>query len=72
MRFIHLISRILSSGFGRDLVLSVLKRGDKVIATARGSSVQRLQDLKAEGAEILELDVAAPLDTIKEVAKEAK
>lgn len=60
-----------SSGLGRDLVLAVLKRGDKVIATGRARSLAKLNDLKDKGAAILELDVTAPLDKLHAVAKEA-
>ncbi|KAI0045390.1 short chain dehydrogenase [Auriscalpium vulgare] len=60
-----------SSGIGRDLTLAALKRGDKVIATGRTRSLARLDDLKAAGADVLELDVTAPLDTLHEVAKKA-
>ncbi|THU83710.1 NAD(P)-binding protein [Dendrothele bispora CBS 962.96] len=60
-----------SSGFGRELTLAALERGDKVIATARGRSIQKLEDLKAKGADILELDVTAPLNKLKEVANQA-
>ncbi|TFK72652.1 NAD(P)-binding protein [Pluteus cervinus] len=60
-----------SSGFGRDLVLAALDRGEKVIATARGKSLDKLDDLKAKGAYILELDVTDSLDSLKEVAKKA-
>ncbi|THU83708.1 NAD(P)-binding protein [Dendrothele bispora CBS 962.96] len=60
-----------SSGLGRELTLATLERGDKVIATARGRSMQKLEDLKAKGADVLELDVTVPLDKLKEVAKQA-
>ena len=36
----------------------ILARGDKVIATAR--SLSKLQQLKAAGADVLEVDVTAP------------
>ncbi|KAK5938311.1 hypothetical protein PMZ80_009281 [Knufia obscura] len=58
-----------SSGFGAALTHEILSRGDKVIATARNAS--KLSDLKLAGANILELDVTAPLDKIKSVAKQA-
>ncbi|THH02229.1 hypothetical protein EW026_g613 [Hermanssonia centrifuga] len=48
-----------SSGLGRCLTLEALKRGDK------------LEDLKAQGADTLELDVTAPPETLEEVAKKA-
>ncbi|TFK37144.1 hypothetical protein BDQ12DRAFT_653014 [Crucibulum laeve] len=60
-----------SSGLGRDLTLAALKRGDKVIATGRGRSISKLDDLKTKGADTLELDVTAPLETLKEAAKKA-
>ncbi|KAK7449195.1 hypothetical protein VKT23_013341 [Stygiomarasmius scandens] len=60
-----------SSGFGRELTLAALARGDKVIATARPRSLQKLQDLKAKGAETLELEVTAPLEVLKETARKA-
>lgn len=49
------------------MVLSALSRGDKVIATAPARSMAQLDDLKAKGAETIELDVTAPVDTIKNV-----
>lgn len=49
----------------------MLERGDKVIATARGRSLSKLDDLKAAGAATLELDVTAPLDDLKAVAEKA-
>ncbi|PSR83147.1 hypothetical protein PHLCEN_2v5796 [Hermanssonia centrifuga] len=60
-----------SSGLGRCLTLAALKRGDKVIATGRSQSFSKLEDLKAQGADILELDVTSPPETINEVAKKA-
>lgn len=61
----------ISSGFGRDLTLAALGRGDKVIATARARSMTKLGDLKEAGAAIIELDVTSPLEKLHEVAKEA-
>ncbi len=61
----------VSSGIGRDLAEAALRRGDKVIATARARSIGKLQVLKDQGAEVLELDVTAPLESLKEVAKRA-
>ncbi|KAJ2931094.1 hypothetical protein H1R20_g5975, partial [Candolleomyces eurysporus] len=60
-----------SSGIGRDLALAALSRGDKVIATARGRTVSKLEDLKNAGAATLELDVTSPLEKLHQVAKEA-
>jgi len=58
-----------STGFGRDLALASLQRGDKVIATARRLSA--VEGLKAAGASTLELDVTSPLERLKSIAKEA-
>ncbi|TFK38501.1 hypothetical protein BDQ12DRAFT_747752 [Crucibulum laeve] len=60
-----------SSGIGREMTLAALKRGDKVIATTRSQSFATIADLKAEGADVLELDVTATADRLKEVADEA-
>ncbi|KAF8805492.1 NAD(P)-binding protein [Phlegmacium glaucopus] len=60
-----------TSGLGRELALEALKRGEKVIATGRARSIAKLEELKAKGADIIELDVTAPLDTLHEVAKKA-
>ncbi|KAJ6555944.1 hypothetical protein B0H19DRAFT_1151607 [Mycena capillaripes] len=58
-----------SAGLGRDLALAALRRGDHVIATAR--SVTKLTDLKDKGANVLELDVTAPLDELHVIAEKA-
>ncbi|KAF9043869.1 NAD(P)-binding protein [Hymenopellis radicata] len=60
-----------SSGIGRELVLAALERGDHVIATARSASLSNLDDLKALGAKVLELDVTAPLDSLHATAQAA-
>ncbi|PNP50643.1 hypothetical protein THARTR1_08661 [Trichoderma harzianum] len=57
-----------SSGFGQAIALSALRRGHKVIATARSTS--RIQDLAAAGAHTLAFDVTSPLATIEGVAKQ--
>ena len=59
------------SGLGRELVVAALRRGDKVIATARARSLNRLDDLKVKGADILELDVTNSLESLREVARKA-
>ncbi|KAJ3540276.1 hypothetical protein NMY22_g4365 [Coprinellus aureogranulatus] len=64
-------SQLSRAGIGKELALEALTRGDKVIATARGRSVAKLDELRSKGAATLELDVAAPLDTIHASAKEA-
>ncbi|TFK20040.1 short chain dehydrogenase [Coprinopsis marcescibilis] len=60
-----------SSGFGRQFVLEALSRGDKVIATARETSLSKLEDLKEKGAAILALDVQSSLDDLHKIAAEA-
>ncbi|KAF8148854.1 hypothetical protein B0H34DRAFT_735591 [Crassisporium funariophilum] len=60
-----------TSGLGRELALEALKRGEKVIATGRARSMAKLDDLKSRGADILELDVTSPLETLHAVAKKA-
>ena len=49
---------------------SILSRGDRVIATARGD-LQRLDGLKTAGAAVLALDVTASQDDINAKVKEA-
>jgi NAD(P)-dependent dehydrogenase (short-subunit alcohol dehydrogenase family) len=58
-----------STGFGRELVLAALSRGDKVIATARNAS--KLEPLKEAGADTMQLDVTASLDDLKKSAEKA-
>ncbi|OQV09753.1 hypothetical protein CLAIMM_13842 [Cladophialophora immunda] len=58
-----------SSGFGKALTLEVLKRGDKVIASARNAN--KLEDLKKAGADTMSLDVTYPLEKLKVLAEEA-
>ncbi|TFY80625.1 hypothetical protein EWM64_g3385 [Hericium alpestre] len=60
-----------SSGLGHLLTLEALKRGDKVIATSRARSIHKLDNLKHQGADVLELEVTAPLEELHEVAKQA-
>lgn len=52
-----------SSGFGREIALAALARGDKVVAAARKTS--SVQDLADKGAFPLALDVTAPEADIK-------
>ena len=49
----------------------MLARGDKVISTARARSLSKLNELKENGAETLELDVTAPLNELHAVAAKA-
>ena len=61
-----------SSGLGVDIVKEALKRGDKVIATARNA--ERIRPLEEEGGDklkILELDVSKPPEQIREVIHDA-
>ncbi|KAL1998476.1 hypothetical protein VTN02DRAFT_6098 [Thermoascus thermophilus] len=58
-----------STGFGRELALQVLRRGDRVIATARKMS--SLEELEAAGAKVLAVDVTAGLDALKQIAATA-
>jgi NAD(P)-dependent dehydrogenase (short-subunit alcohol dehydrogenase family) len=55
-----------SSGLGETFVRSILARGDKVVATARGD-VSRISALKEAGAETISLDVTDPLTQIQGV-----
>ncbi len=48
-----------SSGFGAELVHSILARGDRVVATARGPTHRNWQVFEDAGAALLELDVSA-------------
>jgi NADP-dependent 3-hydroxy acid dehydrogenase YdfG len=58
-----------SSGFGKYIALEALKRGHKVIASARSTS--RIQDLKEAGADVVTLDVTSPLPDLQRIASEA-
>ncbi|KAG9230339.1 hypothetical protein BJ875DRAFT_409072 [Amylocarpus encephaloides] len=58
-----------SSGFGKEIALDALRKGDKVIATGR--SLGKLSAVKDGGAEILELDVTSSLDNINKTVAEA-
>ncbi|PGH09416.1 hypothetical protein AJ80_07691 [Polytolypa hystricis UAMH7299] len=58
-----------STGFGHELALQALQRGEKVIATAR--NISKLNALKEAGAATLQLDVTANLDPLKKVAEMA-
>jgi NAD(P)-dependent dehydrogenase (short-subunit alcohol dehydrogenase family) len=58
-----------SSGFGKEIVLAALARGDRVIATARDA--RKLQDLVDQGARALALDVTASDAELQKVVAEA-
>ncbi|KAH8899330.1 NAD(P)-binding protein [Thozetella sp. PMI_491] len=51
-----------SSGFGKAIALEALRRGYKVVATARDSS--QLAELQSAGAAVLDLDVTASDETL--------
>ena len=51
------------------MTLEALKRGHKVIASAR--STAKIEDLKDAGADTVALDVTAPLPELQKIAKEA-
>ena len=55
-----------SSGFGQELALEALSRGDIVVATARNKD--KLKSLQDAGADTIELDVKATLDELRDVA----
>jgi len=59
-----------SSGFGESLVRQLRAAGDNVIATGRNADT-KLAHLKETGAEIIDLDVTAPVSDIKAVADRA-
>ena len=58
-----------STGFGKEIALAALGRGDKVIATARSST--KLEDLKARGAITMALDVLSADEALKNIVSEA-
>ncbi|KAK0631868.1 hypothetical protein B0T14DRAFT_597431 [Immersiella caudata] len=58
-----------SSGFGRAIAFEALRRGHKVIATARNSL--KLTELKAAGAAVMDLDVTSDDSTLAAKLSEA-
>ncbi|KAH6645575.1 retinol dehydrogenase 8 [Truncatella angustata] len=58
-----------SSGFGQEIAVQALERGDKVIAAAR--DVSKLEKLKEVGAEVIALDVTSDAILLKETASTA-
>ncbi|KAK0472707.1 hypothetical protein IW261DRAFT_1404863 [Armillaria novae-zelandiae] len=67
----QLVWLITDPASGSELVIAALERGEKVIATARGGSLSQLEDLKALGADVLELDVTVSLDELCVIAEKA-
>lgn len=63
------------SGIGYELALAALRRGDKVIATTRQRSLAQLESdtelKKFDNAAVLEMDVTASLDDLKNRAEKA-
>ncbi|KAF5364398.1 hypothetical protein D9757_011901 [Collybiopsis confluens] len=62
-----------SSGFGRRFVTSILRRGDKVIASARNLNAIRKEEFfpQSDRLRTMQLDVSADEPTIKDKAREA-
>ncbi|KAF8305358.1 oxidoreductase,short chain dehydrogenase-like protein [Clavulina sp. PMI_390] len=60
-----------SSGFGEEIALEALKRGDQVIASAR-QPLSRLDNLAEAGAHIMECDVTIPSQDMKTIAEGAE
>jgi NADP-dependent 3-hydroxy acid dehydrogenase YdfG len=58
-----------SSGFGKSIALEALKRGHKVIASARSAS--KLGELKDAGAIVMDLDVTSDDETLASKLAEA-
>jgi len=57
-----------SSGFGQEIALAALKKGDLVLATCRKDTT-RLADLERAGAITLELDISASPEVIQEFVR---
>ncbi|KIK53703.1 hypothetical protein GYMLUDRAFT_63588 [Collybiopsis luxurians FD-317 M1] len=62
-----------SSGFGRRFVTAILRRGDRVIATARNlASIQKPDFFpKSDNLRTMQLDISVDEETIKKKAQEA-
>jgi NADP-dependent 3-hydroxy acid dehydrogenase YdfG len=58
-----------SSGFGEQFVLSILARGDSVIATGR--NIDKIKHLQEHGAAIFQLDLTDPQAVHHDVLSEA-
>ena len=68
-QLVWLITGCSPGGFGEQFVHSILRRGDKVIATARSS--QKIRHLQSAGAEILQLDVTDSQQSIRDIIDKA-
>jgi NADP-dependent 3-hydroxy acid dehydrogenase YdfG len=58
-----------SSGFGNELVHTILKNGHKVVAAGRNTS--RLTSLKEAGAATTKIDQNEPLDILRKQVEDA-
>ena len=58
-----------SSGFGEQFAYSIIRRGDKVIATGR--DLKKLKHLETAGAAILQLDITDSQQNIRDKVAEA-
>lgn len=56
-----------SGGFGRQLVLALLSRNQKVVATAR--KIDSIKDLEEKGAVVAQWDVNDELEVLQKKAK---
>ena len=57
-----------SSGFGHEIALAALGRGDQVIATARDPV--KLEDLRARGAVTIALDVLSSDESLQKTVSD--
>jgi NAD(P)-dependent dehydrogenase (short-subunit alcohol dehydrogenase family) len=58
-----------SNGFGHEIALEALRRGDQVVATSRNAA--KMADLKEAGALVLSLDITADDTTLKAALQQA-
>lgn len=60
-----------STGFGAAFVQSILRKGDKVIATCRGNATSRLSHLPVSADAVLTLDVSSSQSDLDTIVAEA-
>ncbi|KAH7112583.1 oxidoreductase,short chain dehydrogenase-like protein [Dendryphion nanum] len=58
-----------SSGFGAEFVNALIRKGDRVIATAR--DISKIQHFKEEGATVLQLDLTSGQEAFNKLATDA-
>ena len=58
-----------SSGIGRQIALTALERGDKVVATAR--SLASIQDLESNDCKLVQLDITEETFIVNRAAQQA-